>query len=52
LFKARYQQKSVVKQSAFSSSWQAAVGWLRTVCWFVSKTDPLHTFTRKCRSKE
>jgi len=33
LFKARYQQKSVAKQSAFSSSWQAAVGWLRTLCW-------------------
>jgi inhibitor of KinA sporulation pathway (predicted exonuclease) len=25
-------QKAVDKQSAFSSSWQAAVGWLRTVC--------------------
>jgi len=26
-------QKAVAKQSAFSSNWQAAVGWLRSVCW-------------------
>jgi hypothetical protein len=25
-------QKSVAKRSAFSSSWQSAVGWLQTVC--------------------
>jgi len=31
LFKAAANQKGFAKQSAFSSSWQAAVGWLRTV---------------------
>jgi hypothetical protein len=29
-------QKAVAKQSAFSSSWQAAVGWLRTVQFWYS----------------
>jgi len=31
LFKAADNQQAVAKQTAFSSSWQAAVGWLRTV---------------------